>query len=49
MNTLYELIHSSNKEELRTFKLLSNRTKTSNIRKEFLLLSYYTKKGQELQ
>lgn len=47
MNTLYELIHSMNKEELRTFKLLSNRIKTSNVRKEFLLLSYYKRKGKE--
>ncbi|MDB3926660.1 hypothetical protein N9358_00920 [Flavobacteriales bacterium] len=47
MNTLYELIHSMNKEELRTFKLLSNRIKTPNVRKEFLLLSYYKRKGKE--
>jgi hypothetical protein len=36
-----------NKEELRTFKLLSNRIKTPNVRKEFLLLSYYKRKGKE--
>jgi hypothetical protein len=47
MNTLYELIHSMNKEELRTFKLLSNRIKTPNVRKEFLLLSYYKRKGKQ--
>jgi hypothetical protein len=36
-----------NKEELRTFKLLSNRIKTPNVRKDFLLLSYSKRKGKE--
>ncbi len=46
MNIVYELIHSMNKEELRTFKLISNRIKTPNVRKEFLLLSYYKRKNK---
>ena len=45
MNTLYELIDSMSKEELRIFKLISNRVKTSNIRKEFVLLSNYKRLG----
>ena len=46
MNILQELIHSMNREELRTFRLISNRVKTSNVRKEFLLLSYCKRSGQ---
>lgn len=41
MNILHELIQSMSKEELRNFKLISNRIKTPNVRKEFTLLSYY--------
>lgn len=41
MKTLTQLIHSMTKEEQRVFKLISNRTKTQDLRKDLLLFNYY--------
>lgn len=44
MNILNQLISSMTKQELRMFKLISNRTVTRRKRKDFLLFDYYKKK-----
>ena len=41
MKTLHQLIHSMSKEELRVFKLISNRVSTQKRRKDLLLFDYY--------
>lgn len=41
MKTLSQLIHSMTKEEQRVFKLISNRTKTQDLRKDLVLFNYY--------
>ena len=41
MKTLQLLIHSMSKQELRVFKLISNRVSTQERRKDLLLFDYY--------